>query len=734
MAKTAEKKNRKNTLKQQTAKPAPQPGKKPAPRQAAKPMPQPAADRTAAVRDRRAQEDRNACRKLLLLFVIAFLVHTLLNIAVNEAPKVVIDEGLYTNIARSLAWDGELAFRGQPVNYPYLLYPFLLVPVYWLNRLTGGDVYRFVQVFNTLLVTSSVFPAFLFARDFTKNDAKALATAVLVAILPDMLTGGFEMTECLIWPLSLWMAFFCLRFYSERRTADGLLTALFAGLMFACKPGAIAMGLVLLLFALITGIKDRKQLTGALLSLGALLAVVAAVYAVYLALNHHDSSLLGLYEKQTAEWKSGDTLVAAEAFFLLTFLFIFACGGIFALFPYTHLGEYDRDRRRFVIAAAGGVLAAVAGTAVFVVPYKWTGELGKLPLHLRYCSMYVPLMYVFTADICDGARKSRGYAAGLAAFIVLSLFPGARAGFVPGKSGSIDSLALNAFATTRKLNGTVTGWIVTALVVVFSLVFLLDAAGWKPSGGKRNGKLFSLASAFFAVFILFNSVCAHINASIYIDPKITADAAQVNRIIGSGRCLGITQRYYDDYYSYWLDSRLNVPMQQVTIDQMYVEMDESGGVYRPFIPVDQAPNENNHETPDTDTFVLGMTIAEHLELSDGIVSAEKTENGHFTVVRIDPAHRWVDTMIYGLDDDSLYSGSTGLLRVFDSGRNVDGLLKIKMNVSGDGALLVGGERLALESGKNTFELELPFAETVSLAAEGGTVQIHGYSTQKGAAN
>ena len=95
---------------------------------------------------------------IIILFFGTFIVHTVLNILVNESPKVIIDEALYTNIARSLAYDGTLAFRGQPVNYPYLLYPFLLVPVYWLNRLIGGDIYRMIQVYNTLLISSSVFP------------------------------------------------------------------------------------------------------------------------------------------------------------------------------------------------------------------------------------------------------------------------------------------------------------------------------------------------------------------------------------------------------------------------------------------------------------------------------------------------------------------------------------------------------------------------------------------------
>ena len=397
--------------------------------------------------------ERNPVLWVLLLFGAAFLVHVVLNMAVDKAPKVVIDEGLYTNIARSLAWDGELAFRGQPVNFPYLLYSFLLVPVYWLNRALGGDVYRYVQVFNTLVVTSSVIPAYLFTRDFTEDRKKAFAAAVMVSLMPDMLMGGYEMTECLIWPLSLWMAYFGYRCYTDDCLWDGLLTALFAGLMFACKPGAVAMGAALLTGQLILSLVRKKNVLRAVLSVLTLLLIAAAVYGVFLLLFGGRESILGLYEKQTSEWKREDLFVAVEAFFLTVFLFVFACGGFFALYPYTHLKEYDRDKRDFTIAVGAGVLAAIIGTAVFVVPYKWTGRLGHLPLHLRYCAMYIPLMYVFTSDIASRGGKNRGYIAALIAFTVLSVFPGARAGFVPGKTNTVDSLALNAFATSANLKG-----------------------------------------------------------------------------------------------------------------------------------------------------------------------------------------------------------------------------------------------------------------------------------------
>lgn len=672
----------------------------------------------------------NASYEIILLFLISFAVHTFLNILVNKSPKVVIDEGLYTNIARSLAWKGELAFRGQPVNYPYLLYPFTLVPVYWLNRLLGGDVYRYVQVFNTLLITSSVFPAYRFALDFTKDRSKAFKTAAIVSLMPDMLFGGFEMTECLLWPLAFWMIFFCYRRYETGRLGYGLLTALFSGLMFAAKPGAIAAGAVLLTASLLFAIRERKNVLHTLLSIGALLLAVGVVYGVYRLFFHAQDSILGLYSKQTEEWKPQDVFVAIEAVFLLIYLFLFACGGVFGIFPFAHLSAYEKPKRQFIAALAFGILAVIIGTAVFVVPYKWTGELGKIPAHLRYCAMYIPVMYVFTIDRDGPVKPNLGYAVALIVFLVLAIFPGARTGFVKGQTNVIDSMTLDAFIQSSRLNGTATGWILTALVVGFSPVFLYDAFRKQRSAKEqRRSNLSTVGTIYFVIFILFNALCAHVSANVYIDPNIAADAREVNRTIGSKDVLGVTQRYYDDIYSYWLDSRLNIPMQQVTVDQMYLEMQASGGVYAPFVPAEQAPNVNNHETPDTDTIVLGMTIAEHLELSE-TVRSQTTENGFFTVVGITSSERWVDTMMYGLDDDKLYAGNSALLCFFSEDRNLDGNAILYLTASGGGTLCIGDRRIETGAEAETYEIAVPFAKEITIRAEGGPVRILRYTTKK----
>ena len=264
--------------------------------------------------------EQNQARWILLLFLVSFFVHAVLNIVVKEAPTVVIDEGLYTNIARSIAWDGELAFRGQPVEYPYLLYPFLLVPVYWLAGILDTDVFRLIQVWNTLLMCSTVIPAFLFAKAFSKDRKAAFLTAVLVSIMPDLVMGGYSMAECVIWPLSFWMILFCYRFYRDQQLRDGMLTALFTGLLFFTKPGAIAVGAVMLVFHLILSLKNnRKELSRSLFPCLLLLAEIATVYGLYVLLLHRSTSLLGLYTKQTSEWGPNDTLIAVEGFFLTAF-------------------------------------------------------------------------------------------------------------------------------------------------------------------------------------------------------------------------------------------------------------------------------------------------------------------------------------------------------------------------------------------------------------------------------
>jgi len=673
-----------------------------------------------------AQSGQARMRFVVLLFIGTFILRTLLAFLFREAPIVVIDESLYTNIARSLLWEGKLAYRGQPIDYPYLLYPLLLMPVYGLQSLLGLDVYRMVQVFGTLLICSSVFPVFLFARDFAKDESKALLAAGMAALMPDMLMGAYEMTECVIWPLALWMTFFAYRLYAGRGVRYGYLTAAFAGLMFFAKPGAIAMGAALLaVHIVIVALGNRKELLHAILPVVLLAGMLLLMFALYKALYPADSSLIGLYDKQTSNWRASDVLVAIEATFMMVFLFAFSCGGIFALVPFAFLKDYEERDRRFIFAYSCGLLAAIIGTAVFVVPYMWDSSLGTLPLHLRYCAMFVPAYFVFAirAKRAKGKVQKSLYIA-LIVFIALCIFPGARVGFPKDDGSSIDSVMLSAFYTTPRLDGGLGGTLLTIFVIVWIVcVIYALTIGW-------NQRVIRMCASFFAVFLLYNNVCAYLHTNVPIDSTIGDDAREINAILEEkSPCLGVTQRMYNDIYSYWLESRLNRPMQQVTIDQMCASMASTGGVYEPFIPIDQSPNVGNGLTPDTETLILGKTIAEHLEVSDS-VETYTTTNGHFTAAYITKGERWVDSMMYGMSEDILKAGVEGQIQFYDGRRNIDGHAVLHITAYGSGTLNVGGVSIPLSEEETTYDVTVPFGNGLISVTSDEDVVITRYSSDR----
>ena len=161
---------------------------------------------------------------------------------------------------------------------------------------------------------------------------------------------------------------------------------------------------------------------------------------------------------------------------------------------------------------------------------------------------------------------------------------------------------------------------------------------------------------------------------------------------------------------------------------MFLQMKETDGFYTPFVPVEQAPNVHNHATPETDRFVLGKTVAEHMELNES-VTEHTTQNGHFSFLLIDPEKRWVDTIIFGLDEDSLYEGVNGYVMILNENRNLDGKMVITLTAAGSGILDVSGARLELTENERRYEITLPYDRYIDLKAEGGTARILSYYTE-----
>ncbi|HET8605597.1 MAG TPA: glycosyltransferase family 39 protein [Gaiellaceae bacterium] len=116
------------------------------------------------------------------------------------APWIMVDELIYSEMAKSFAATGHFLVRGQPFGVPGL-YPLVISPAY---RAFGSvpDVYRAAKGIDSVVMSLAAVPAYLLARRVLERPLALLAALLAVAV-PSMLYTGTLMTENLFYPLFL---------------------------------------------------------------------------------------------------------------------------------------------------------------------------------------------------------------------------------------------------------------------------------------------------------------------------------------------------------------------------------------------------------------------------------------------------------------------------------------------------------------------------------------------------
>ena len=120
------------------------------------------------------------------------------------APWIVVDELIYSELARSVADEGRLLIRGEP-SYGYgIVYPLLISPAYALfDSLPAA--YDALKAINSLLVSLAAVPAYFLARRVLPRGLAVFASLLAVAV-PSLLYAGEVMTENAFYPLFLCVA------------------------------------------------------------------------------------------------------------------------------------------------------------------------------------------------------------------------------------------------------------------------------------------------------------------------------------------------------------------------------------------------------------------------------------------------------------------------------------------------------------------------------------------------
>ena len=150
-----------------------------------------------------------------------------------------IDEIVYSELAKSFAEHGQFLVRGAPERGYGLVYPALIAPAW---RLYGSipQVYSAAKAINAVLMSLAAVPAYLIARRVLRARL-ALVVAVLTVLVPSMLYTGMLMTENAFYPLFLVVALLLVLTLERPTPARQLSLLVLCGIAFETRAQAVAL-------------------------------------------------------------------------------------------------------------------------------------------------------------------------------------------------------------------------------------------------------------------------------------------------------------------------------------------------------------------------------------------------------------------------------------------------------------------------------------------------------------
>ncbi len=218
------------------------------------------------------------------------------------APWIMIDEVVYSELAKNVAAHGEFLVRGVPSHGYGFVYPVLIAPA-WALFTSIPSAYAAAKAINAVAMSLAAIPAYFLARRIL-SERLALLAAGLTVLVPAMLYTGEIMTENAFYPIFLLTAL-VLVITLEKPTPlrqVGLLALCL--LAFETRAQAVALFAAVATAPILLGLVERRGLRGTfrpfawlygVLGAGALLALAETV-----ARGRSPLTLLGAYRAATS--------------------------------------------------------------------------------------------------------------------------------------------------------------------------------------------------------------------------------------------------------------------------------------------------------------------------------------------------------------------------------------------------------------------------------------------------
>ena len=345
-------------------------------------------------------------------------------------PWIMIDELVYSEMAKSFASSGHFLVRGAPSDVVSVAYPALISPAWWFHPMS--TTYALAKALNVVLMTAAAVPLFLWARRLVSPGWSVVAVA-LTLLLPSFVYTGTLMTENAFLPAFV-LASFAFAAALERPTLVRQALA-FAAILVAALVRLQGLVLVAvlptaILLKVVFELRDaprpqplrfvwvelrRYWVTGALLAAGAVLYALREV-----ASGRSLSSGLGSYQAVAhAGYSFGEVrhwvlLHAAEL--PLAAGVIPVCAFLLLLgLAFVRGGTRNESERAFLAVTAAAVVWIVVEVATFASKFS-------LRIEERYMFFLAPLLFLAFVLWLDRGLPRPPVLAAVAAAIPAALF------------------------------------------------------------------------------------------------------------------------------------------------------------------------------------------------------------------------------------------------------------------------------------------------------------------------
>ncbi len=213
------------------------------------------------------------------------------------APWIMVDELIYSELAKSFAATGHFLIRDVHHGAYGALYPLLIAPA-WRLFASVPDAYAAAKTIGSVLMSLTAIPVYFLARRLVTPLWSLLAAALAVAV-PSMMYTGTLMTETVFYPVFACVAL-TLVLALERPTLQRQLILLGVCLVaFLTRSQAIALVPAVATAPLVLAWLDRRRLLRVAAEFravyGILFAGVVGVLVVELARGHSPFDVLGSY-------------------------------------------------------------------------------------------------------------------------------------------------------------------------------------------------------------------------------------------------------------------------------------------------------------------------------------------------------------------------------------------------------------------------------------------------------